>query len=158
MPPDKAKAGPLTEDEKTVIVEWIKAGALPPAEDAQAPPDSDTTREPARPDEGASRRAAEPPTPPRSMFDRAAELVGKLHILTIHFPIALLAAAALGESWSALRRRTAPLPAVQYCLYLGAAGAVASAALGWLHASYMTEEPERLLMLHRWIGTAAGGL
>src|SRR5262245_55887317 len=87
MPPKKAKAGPLTDQEKTDIQEWIRAGAPAPAGE----PETVTPTPPApEPDE------------PRSVLDRAGALVGKLHILTIHFPIALLVAAALGESWSAL--------------------------------------------------------
>jgi mono/diheme cytochrome c family protein len=157
MPPDKAKAGPLTDDEKTVIVEWIKAGAPAPADDVSAPDPTDQAERSVRAEAPASRSAPEPDRNPRSLIHRVGELLGKFHILTIHFPIALLAAAAMGELWSAVRGRAAPLPAVRFCLWLGAAGALASAGLGWLHAYYM-DEPGQLLMLHRWIGTAAGAL
>jgi mono/diheme cytochrome c family protein len=145
MPPKKAKAGPLTEQEKTDIQEWIKAGAPAPPGDAgevaPAPPDS-----------------AVKPAPSRPFLDRLGEFVGKFHILTIHFPIALLAAAAVGELWSAVRRRGTPLAAVRFCLWLGAAAAVASAGLGWLHAYYAGGEPEEVLWLHRWLGTAVGAM
>src|ERR1051325_3861648 len=149
MPPEKARAGPMTDEEKTTVIEWIKAGAPP------APDDPQFT---SRGTEGAPSRAAEPPVPPPSLLTRALQFAGKLHILTIHFPIALLAAASLGEAWSAVARRHQPLPAVRFCLWLGALAAVTAAGLGWLHAYFMTEEPANLLMLHRWIGTGAGVL
>jgi hypothetical protein len=146
MPPSKAKAGPLTDSEKHDIQEWITVGAPAPAGDDA--------------DEAQSRAPSPEPerAKPRSTFNRLAELIGKFHILTIHFPIALLAAAALAELWAAARRVSKPLPAVRFCLWLGAAAAVGSAALGWVHAYYMSDEPEQLLMWHRWLGTGAGVL
>jgi uncharacterized membrane protein len=154
MPPKKAKAGPLTPEEKQAIQDWIKDGA-------PAPPDDPAASEPgeeqgARGGDAGRRGTSESPQDSRSKLDRMGALAGKFHVLTIHFPIALLAAAALGELWGSLRRRIAPLPAVRYCLWLGAIAAFVSAGLGWLHAHYMDEEPETLLTLHRWIGTAAG--
>src|SRR5262245_25870954 len=85
MPPKKAKAGPLTDQEKADIQAWIQAGAPAPAGEPEVVP---------------------PPPPqtqagePRSLLDRIGAFAGKFHILTVHFPIALLAAAALGELWS----------------------------------------------------------
>lgn len=142
MPPKKAKAGPLTDQEKADVEEWIKAGAPAPAGEPE-------TAAPAPP---------APREPPRPMLERIGAFVGRFHILTVHFPIALLAAAALAELWSAARGRGVPLAAVRFTLWLGAAGAVGSAGLGWLHAYYMAGEPEQLLMWHRWLGTAAGAL
>ena len=49
------------------------------------------------------------------------ETLGRFHVVFVHFPIALLACAALGETWSLLRRERAPMAAVRFCLWLGAA-------------------------------------
>jgi hypothetical protein len=86
--------------------------------------------------------------------------LGKWHILVIHFPIALLTAAAAAEAWSAWRRLRTPWPPVRFCVLLGAAGAVAAAALGWLHADVggAGHAARQLLALHRWLGTAAAAL
>jgi uncharacterized membrane protein len=81
--------------------------------------------------------------------------LGPLHVVVVHFPIALLIVAAIAEVWSAGRRNRTPSPSVHFCVLLGAAGAVAAAALGWLHArnGYGAEMPH-ILMMHRWLGTA----
>jgi hypothetical protein len=83
--------------------------------------------------------------------------LGKFHILVIHFPIALLTASALGELWYAWRGVRVPMPAVRFCVALGAASAVAAALLGWLHADFGgfgADDPDAL-GLHRWVGTVA---
>jgi len=67
----------------------------------------------------------------------------------VHFPIALVIAALASEM---LRKRQA----ARVCLTLGAAGAIAAAAMGWalwLHTS-ASGERETYLMLHQWAGTA----
>jgi mono/diheme cytochrome c family protein len=141
MPPDDAPSGPLTEEQKEVIRAWIAAGAPAAASGA-----TDPTPPPApNPSKGASSAT------------RALRWLGRLHILVIHFPIALLIAAAAGEAWSALRGSRTSATAVRFCVALGAAGAVAAAALGWLHAwgGHGAGMPA-VLGLHRWLGTAAG--
>lgn len=141
MPPDDARAGPLTPEEKGLVRLWIEAGA---------PPALSASLETAGPRE----LAAVAPAPP---FRRLWRLVGKLHVLIVHFPIALLAAAALAESWRIWARRVGPSPVVRFCVLLGAAGAVAAAAAGWIHASSggFGAEAGGALALHRWLGTAA---
>jgi uncharacterized membrane protein len=98
---------------------------------------------------------AEEEPPPPSTLERLLAWLGKFHILVVHFPIALLTAAAAGEAWCLLRRRREPWPPVGFCVLLGTAGAVCAAALGWLHAEaggYGLGSPA-LLALHRWAGT-----
>jgi hypothetical protein len=77
-------------------------------------------------------------------------------LLLLHFPIALLIAAAAGEGWSVVRKSRDPEPAVRFCVLLGATAAVNTAALGWLHAlgGFGVGMPQTLA-LHRWLGTAA---
>jgi uncharacterized membrane protein len=81
--------------------------------------------------------------------------LGPFHVVAVHFPIALLIVAALAEGWFAGRGRRTLSPSVRFCVLLGAAGAVAGAALGWLHArnGYGAEMPQ-ILEIHRWLGTA----
>jgi hypothetical protein len=141
MPPEESKAGPLSAGEKQVIHDWIQSGA--PSPDAQPPTRDDRGPQPEAPNG-------------RTVLSRLAVLAGRFHILTIHFPIALLAAASMAELGCIFLRRPAPLRTVNFCLALGAAAAVLSAALGWLHASYHPGEPADLLAWHRWLGTAVG--
>jgi uncharacterized membrane protein len=84
--------------------------------------------------------------------------VGRLHVVLIHFPIALLMVAAAGELWSVWRDSQTVRMAVRFCVLLGAVAGVAAVALGWLHADaggYGAGSPQ-VLALHRWLGTAAG--
>lgn len=95
---------------------------------------------------------------PQPSFPRTLRWLGRLHILVVHFPIALLSAAAIAELWSLRRRQLGPSAAVRFCVLLGAASAVLAVALGWLHADwggFGADSPE-LLRSHRWAGTVLG--
>jgi mono/diheme cytochrome c family protein/uncharacterized membrane protein len=143
MPPPDSPAGPLTSPEKALIRAWIAGGA---------PTESRTAEEEVSPSEMP--RVDETPiaTPGRTL-----RRLGKLHLLLLHFPIALLLAGAAGEVWYMRRRSSIPSEAVRFCIALGATAAVPSVALGWVYASsgIGSSSPD-LLELHRWVGTAAG--
>jgi hypothetical protein len=82
--------------------------------------------------------------------------VGRFHLLALHFPIALVIAAGIGEARSAWRRARTPTESVRFCLWLAAAAAVPTAGLGWLHAAAGNGAGSpQLLAAHRWLGTAA---
>jgi uncharacterized membrane protein/mono/diheme cytochrome c family protein len=144
MPPEEAKAGPLTHEEKAAIQSWIAAGA-PAPEAADASANSTVS-------EGT---IGDPPV--ASFPKRVLSWLGRFHILTVHFPIALILAAMAGEAWFWWLGSTRPSPAVRFCILLGAPSAIAAIILGWLHAwaGFGASSPEALF-LHRWIGTLAG--
>jgi uncharacterized membrane protein len=88
---------------------------------------------------------------------RALRFLGKFHLLALHFPIALMLAAGVGEIVSVWRGSRVPSPAVQFCLALAAVAAVPTVALGWLHAAAGNGiGSPQLLIVHRWLGTFAG--
>jgi mono/diheme cytochrome c family protein len=148
MPPPDTPSGPLTAPQKEAIRAWIAAGA--PAESVSP---QESTPGPAAPPNGGD--ADRPPPPPPGW--RALLWLGKFHLLLVHFPIALLAAAAAGDLWSLWRGGRTPLPAVRFCLCLGAAAALPTVALGFLHAFGGSGAGlPRLLSLHRWLGAGAG--
>ena len=148
MPPIYAEAGALTEEQKEVIRAWVESGA------------------PAVSPDGVS-SAALPATPPvqsiasefseQSPTDRLLAWLGKFHVVVVHFPIALLIAAAAGELWFLWRRTSGPAPAVRFCVLLGAAGAISATTLGWLLAAFggYGAGSAQVLALHRWLGTGA---
>lgn len=157
MPPNTAKAGPLTDADKQAILAWIQAGA--PASDPANPiagpgPRADTAATAVRRPPAARPES----TSGRSSLARALEFLGRFHVVVVHFPIALLLAAAGAEATSLARGRASP-PATRFCLRLGAAAAVLAAELGWVHAwPGMTSRglsPMSLEGAHRWLGTAA---
>jgi uncharacterized membrane protein/mono/diheme cytochrome c family protein len=143
MPPADSPTGALTASEKEVIEKWIQAGA--PAETSGRPPEPPLAQ--------PSQAVEAGPTSP-AVAGRLMAWLGNFHLLALHFPIALLLAAALGEFWSVVRRSDVPAPAVRFCVDLGATAAVITVALGWLHAlaGHGASMPQ-VLALHRWLGT-----
>ena len=149
MPPDDAKAGPLSDSEKQIIRSWIEAGAPAPTTAVQRVAVSETEPQPAFPPVSHGHGP--------SIARRVFQLIGKFHVLVIHFPIGLIAAAAAVESWRMLRRHQDISPVVRFCVYFGAAGAVVAAVLGWVHAPFSGYDASAAgtLLLHRWAGVAA---
>jgi uncharacterized membrane protein len=84
--------------------------------------------------------------------------LGRFHVVIIHFPIALLTAAALAELLAARRLSRRPEPMVRSCVLLGAGSAVVAVVLGWLHADVggFGGASAEGVVLHRWLGTVAG--
>jgi uncharacterized membrane protein/mono/diheme cytochrome c family protein len=144
MPPSDSPQGALTQEQKKVIREWIAAGAPEPSRFALESPPSDQF---------------EPPAPAQmeiASVDRIIRWLGKFHLLLLHFPIALVLAAGVGELWSVWQRNQILSESVRYCLWLGALAAVPTAGLGWLFAAAGNGVGSpQLLMAHRWLGTTA---
>jgi uncharacterized membrane protein/mono/diheme cytochrome c family protein len=131
MPPPDSPRGPLTDAQKDVIKKWIEAGApdVPPEAQSQTPSEWVDG-------------------------DRFVHWLGKLHLVLLHFPIALLLAAALGELTATWQGRPRIASGAKFCLRLAALAAIPTAALGWLlaAASY-SANASSLLTAHRWMGT-----
>lgn len=87
-------------------------------------------------------------------------LLGRLHPMVVHFPIALLTAAGLVEVVHLVRRQPVPSEAGTYCLAFGVVGALASVCLGTLNAGHQAVTGEAAAALERhqvmgWISTTA---
>lgn len=87
------------------------------------------------------------------------QLLGRLHVAVIHFPIALLAVAALFEFAGMQRARGAAADhatnsAADACLALGALAAVVAAIFGWINAAVepQSRSAAQALFIHRWLG------
>jgi len=140
MPPDDAKEGSLTPAEEHLIHLWVEAGAPAPLTIS-----------------ASAATVAVPDAPAEPLPRRILQLLGKLHVLVIHFPIGLLAAAAIGESWWIWKKYPGRSPFVRFCVMRGGAGAIVAAILGWIHATYggFGADAGQAMMLHRWLGTTA---
>jgi mono/diheme cytochrome c family protein/uncharacterized membrane protein len=92
--------------------------------------------------------------PPKGFWESLIGWLGKFHPAAVHFPIALLAAAALAE----LLRMATGKPSLdgiaRYCLWLGTLGAGAAGLLGWCRAGLGVSDTTGVLTTHRWLGTA----
>ena len=143
MPPEDARAGPLTKEQQEVIHAWIAAGAPPastePGSPSQAAPPADEA-------------AGNVPAPP--MARHLLGWLGKFHVVVVHLPIGLLLAAMAGELWFAGRRVREPASSVRFCVLLGAVSAIVATVLGWLHAASGHGMSSPLILAwHRWLGT-----
>jgi uncharacterized membrane protein len=86
------------------------------------------------------------------------KLIGHLHPLFVHFPIALVLIAAVSEVLAALQGGRHWRVAAVVNVRVGAIFAIVTAIVGWQLAQSMGIEgidETRLLEWHRWLGTAA---
>ena len=84
-------------------------------------------------------------------------IIGRLHPLIVHFPIALVLLAAVAEAGAIATRNQRWRTAAVVNVRAGAVLAVAAAIAGWRLASAPGMEATALLEWHRWIG-ATGAL
>lgn len=87
------------------------------------------------------------------------EVLGRLHPLVLHFPIALLITAALLELLGGARRSPVFVRANLLCLAGGALGAALAAASGWYLAEFrsVSSAQQSALLWHRWGGVFVAG-
>lgn len=177
MPPDSAREGPLSAEQTEAIRQWILHGApsLTPGgaaatagdtagafQGAPPAPASSSSVPPSRAGAGglpASQKVANPS--PQRMAKRPIILLGRLHVVAVHFPIALLLLAALLELVAWARKSPAIALTARINLGCGAAAAVLAAGLGWIHAldgyanafSGTLADLISTISIHRWLGT-----
>lgn len=91
-----------------------------------------------------------------SFLGRIGRLLGNLHILAIHFPIALLLLATPLEAVAIFRRSEKFAFAARVNFLIGSVTALAAATLGWISAanSHYTGDAAAILEWHRWLGTS----
>lgn len=91
-----------------------------------------------------------------STSEKLLELFGRLHVVLVHFPLALIVAAALFELLRRGRSERTRSSSAFSCLLLGWVSALVTASSGWVLAEH---DPARgrlaeTLELHRWFGVA----
>ena len=84
--------------------------------------------------------------------------VGRLHPVLVHFPIALVLAAAAAELVAMRTRRAAWRVFSVMNLRAGAAMGAITALAGWRLAAAPFIEPTRLLTWHEWMGAAGAAV
>jgi uncharacterized membrane protein/mono/diheme cytochrome c family protein len=158
MPPRGAKGGALTEEQLETIKRWITAGA--PV--ADPPPPSSPNNEPSSPTPTPNPFVPPQSSPHSHQQDHTHgppalfSWLGKFHPVVVHFPIALLLLAALGEIANLFRVGTWHLSAARFCLWIAAASAIVAATLGWFAAESGSFSEKiggaPILDVHRWLG------
>jgi len=85
---------------------------------------------------------------------RLTGFLGNLHPGVVHFPIALLSAAALLEFWQMVRRKEGPAPGSLPMVFIAALTAAPACLFGWLLSEVEGTEGSTL-DLHKWLGIAS---
>ena len=92
--------------------------------------------------------------PPAGLLWKIIRWIGKFHPPAVHFPIALITAAAVAE----ILRMTTGNPNFdtisRYCLWFGSLTAMAAGVLGWFLGGFHMTDSSRVMMIHRWLGTS----
>jgi len=91
---------------------------------------------------------------PGSFGEKLLTWVGRFHLPAVHFPLALLATAALAELFLMITGGSCFDAVSRFCLMAGAATAIVAALLGWLHGGFRWTDDSWILATHRWLGTA----
>lgn len=86
--------------------------------------------------------------------------LGKLHVLTVHFPVALLLLAGVLELIGMVTRGSGLQAVARVNFAVGACAALIAAPLGWIMAAHSTygEELAANLFNHRWLGVTVATL
>ena len=83
-------------------------------------------------------------------------LLAKLHVIFVHFPVALVVLSVLAQACAFLRKKAGVDQVARFSIVVGAFSAVMAVASGWLNADsqeYFGKSAEYLFW-HRWLGVA----
>jgi uncharacterized membrane protein len=81
--------------------------------------------------------------------------LGRFQAAAVHFPIALLLAAALAELLRIVTGKSSFDDVSSYCIWLATAMAIVAALLGWLRGGFRFTDPSWIMSTHRWLGTCS---
>jgi mono/diheme cytochrome c family protein/uncharacterized membrane protein len=98
-----------------------------------------------------------PPEPEPSGSSSPALIgwLGRFHPAAVHFPIALLTAAAVAELLLLATGKPTFDAASRYCVWFGTLTAVAAGLLGWFLGDFRLSDASWVMTTHRWLGTAS---
>ncbi len=91
---------------------------------------------------------------PRTELERTIARTGALHSVAVHFPIALLLAAALAQAMGLITGRAGYADIVRFLVWTAAFGGLAAGLLGWAHAGPVASTEDGIMSIHRWLGTS----
>jgi mono/diheme cytochrome c family protein/uncharacterized membrane protein len=111
-------------------------------------PDPDEDQEQLSPTEPAE------PESPRGFFGKVICWLGNFHPPAVHFPIALLTAAAVAELLRMLTRKPAFDAVSRFCVWFGTLAAVVAGVLGWFLGDFHVADASVVMTTHRWLGTS----
>lgn len=156
MMPPPGDGGPLPANEIQLVTRWINQGAEWP-ESVKLVLNKEVVKEV----EKAVVEQDKAKNVTASNLELSEQIVGLLHPLALHFPVALLMGGALFALFG-LRGESPLADAAYYCLWLGAWGSIFACVSGWFFAveknmsQWQVWPPEKLVEstidMHRWGG------
>jgi mono/diheme cytochrome c family protein/uncharacterized membrane protein len=94
-----------------------------------------------------------PETKPPNSFAMLIEWFGRYHPAAVHFPIALLSAAAIAEVLHLATSRRSYAAVSRFCVRFGALAAAGAGILGWFAGDFRLSDASWVMTAHRWLGT-----
>ncbi|MCI0457714.1 MAG: c-type cytochrome [Gemmataceae bacterium] len=154
MPPGRGK---ISAEQARGLVAYVRAFAPTTGKSRQEEQEGPAVTFP-RSGQGEQERPArvEPAEakPPRGFFEKLIRWLGKFHPAAVHFPIALLTAAAMAELLRMATGQPAFDAVARCCVWFGALTAVVAGVLGWFRGGFLLADASWVLRTHRWLGTA----
>jgi mono/diheme cytochrome c family protein/uncharacterized membrane protein len=149
----------ISEEQARGLVAYIRAFASTRGSSESAPrnrPNEGTRgvqEDSERSTEGEHRATRMPQSPSETLI----VWLGTFHPPSVHFPIALLTAAAVAELLRITTGHLAFDAVTRVLVWFGTITAVVAGVLGWFLAGFRLTDPSRLMMMHRWLGTTTVG-
>jgi mono/diheme cytochrome c family protein/uncharacterized membrane protein len=154
MPPGRGK---ITEEQARNLMAFVRAFAR--AEE-KSPQEQQREFAPTFPGSGQE----EPESPglaepgevqtPRGFSEKLMGWLGRFHPPVVHFPIALLTAAAFAELLRTATGKPGYDAVTRYCVWLGALSGVVAGGLGWFLGGFVLNDASWVMLAHRWLGTS----
>lgn len=87
-------------------------------------------------------------------LQQAVSKLGAFHAVAVHFPIALILAAALAQVFNLVGPTADYRATVRFLVWTGALGGLFAGLFGWAHAGPPASDEAGLMLTHRIIGTS----
>jgi mono/diheme cytochrome c family protein/uncharacterized membrane protein len=139
MPPARGK---ISQEQARSLVAYVRRFGPTSEEPAQHAQDG------LRPPEPSEAKL------PSSQLGKLIRWLGKFHPPAVHFPIALLTAAAVAEFLRMITGKREFDAITRYCVWFGTVSAIVAGALGWFRGGFRLSDTFWVTMTHRWLGTS----
>jgi mono/diheme cytochrome c family protein/uncharacterized membrane protein len=139
MPPHRGK---IDEAQARGLVAYVRTFARTTGKSGQAD------------QEGPARDEQAEDVPTGRFFEKLIRWLGRFHPAAVHFPIALLTAAAVAELLRMATGKPAFDAIARYCVWFGVLTALVAGTLGWFMGRFRLTDASWVMMTHRWLGTS----
>jgi mono/diheme cytochrome c family protein/uncharacterized membrane protein len=155
MPPARSK---VSEEQARGLVAYIRSFApsteKPPRQEEQAGPNHTFPWSALQHREESAGGEPADAKPVWGFLEKLIGWLGRFHPPTVHFPVALLTAAAVAELLGMATAKPSFDSVSRYCVWFGALTAMVAGVLGWFLGGFALSDASWIIMTHRWLGTS----